>query len=181
MEINEYLKDQKRIVYDLLGATLRVYMATPEKGPRNIILGAHATVLKYRDMCGGFPAGAIARAVLPDAEGGGLETAIFEQYPLEPLLEADVFEMHAFCQGVCTVLLYKTEDGCRKKELHVYPDDAPEGLLVRVEWNCGLKPEQMETEADLAEAMRKQLRRLDWSWKMRWEPEAWQNGKRVRY
>ena len=181
METNELLNNQRLLIYELLFATLQEYLSSPEDGPRDIVIGAHETVLTYRDSSKGIPAGIIARSILPGADGVLTEGVLSERYPLEPLMDANVFEMHSFRMNECTILSFREEGNERRRELHVYPDKAPDGLLIRLEWKSGLGKEQVETEGCLRRDLKKLLVFHSWDEKRNWKPRVWLNGIHIKY
>ena len=68
MNDNEYLNNQKQIFHDLLEATIPEYSMIPGKDRGDITIGAHGTVLSFRNSTKGVLAGVIARSVLPEAD-----------------------------------------------------------------------------------------------------------------
>jgi hypothetical protein len=178
MQTNEYLKDQKQIIQDLLIATLLELERYPELTGGDLIVGANENVLTLRNCGKGIPAGTIARAVLPETDGAPLDRPVSELYPIEALMEADSFELHSFHSRECTSLRY--EKGARQ-ELRVYPDIAQDGLLIHLEWNGALPQDRILSGKDVATAMRR-LYSEDLSLaRPVWKPTVWFNGNRIRY
>ncbi len=179
MQINEYLNNQKQIFWELLAATVLELDLYPDIAKGEFSFGANETVLSFRNCGRGILAGKIARAVLPETEGGLTERHLSELYPLDALLETDLFELHSFHGGEATLLRY--EKGSRT-ELRVYPDfNTPEGLLVHLEWGRELLMTQVLQEKDVASAMRRVMSPKSPLPKLRWRPAVWFNGKRVAY
>ena len=160
MKKKDYLNDQKQIFRDLLEGT--------EKGRGEIVVGAHLTVFSFRASTAGVPAGVIARAVLPEVDGSLPKAVISDSYPFEALMKADVFELRSFHNNECTLLKY--ENG-KRQELHIYPDKAPDCMLVRLEWLSEEGASTVLTEQNVIN----ELKRLSW------ETAVWFNGRRVKY
>ena len=59
MNDNEYLNNQKQIFQDLLEATIHEYSMIPGKDRGDITIGAHGTVLSFRNSTKGILAGVI--------------------------------------------------------------------------------------------------------------------------
>ena len=174
MSNNEYLNNQRMIFQDLLDATIKEYAKSPDKKQGDITIGAHGNVLSYRDSSQGILAGMIARAVLPVTDDSEPEGVISDLYPLESLMKADVFELHSFHNQVCTVLRY--EDG-ERKEFHVYPDTAKDGLLVHLEWKTELTQNRILTINDIVNAIKHKQEGNHLPGK----PDVWFNGIFVKY
>ncbi len=96
MQINEYLNNQKQIFWELLAATVLELDLYPDIAKGEFSFGANEKVLSFRNCGRGLPAGAIARAVLPETDGGLTDRHLSELYPLDALLELDLFELHSF-------------------------------------------------------------------------------------
>ena len=179
MEINEYLKDQKQIFWDLLAATVLELDRYPDILKGDFVFGANDTVLSFRNCGKGFLPGVIVKAILPDVEGEKADGHMSDLYPMEALLTADVFELHSFHDGKTTAL--KCEKG-ELTELRVYPDwSTPQGLLIHLEWSQGLPEAQLLKKKDVASAMRRVFSGKAPLPKMRWKPTVWFNGERVMY
>ena len=178
MNDNEYLNNQKQIFQDLLDATIHEYSMIPGKERGNITIGANGTVLSFRNSTTGILAGVIARSVLPEADGVSPDSVISELYPLESLMKADVFELHSFHNKECTLLKYENGE---RKELHIYPDSAEDGLLTHLEWKGRKGMLNILTEDDVVSALKTVLsKRFDRN-RLTWKPEVWFNGNRVKY
>ena len=178
MNDNEYLNNQKQIFHDLLEATIHEYSTIPEKNRGDIVIGSNGTVLSFRNSTKGILAGVIARSVLPEADGVSLNGVISKLYPLESLMKADVFELRSFHNKECTFLKYENGE---RKELHIYPDTAQDGLLIHLEWKGGKGMFTILTEDDVISALKSVvLKRFDGN-RLTWKPEVWFNGNRVKY
>jgi hypothetical protein len=166
MENNDYLGNQKQILDALLAATMKDYASHPDMFKGDIVIGANGGVLSLRTNGKGILSGQISKAVLPVKDGEMPEETISEFYPLEPLMRAAVFELHSFHNRECAFLHYEKGE---RKEFRVYEDLAQDGLLIRVEhkFDGSVKIE------DVIESIKKA--------KLRWKPEVWFNGERVKY
>ena len=82
MEINEYLKDQKQIFWDLLAATVLELDRYPDILKGDFVFGANDTVLSFRNCGKGFLPGVIAKAILPDVEGEKPDGHMSDLYPI---------------------------------------------------------------------------------------------------
>ncbi len=179
MEINEYLKDQKQIFWDLLAATVLELDRYPDILNGELFVGAGATVLSFRNCGKGFLPGVVAKAMLPEEEGIHADGPISDLYPIEALLPAGVFELHSFHNGHATAL--RCEKGVLA-ELRVYPDrGAPDGLVFRLEWSQSLPDTQVLTAKDVAGALRRIMSGKTPLPPMRFRPTLWFNGERVMY
>lgn len=176
----EDLTNQKQIIHILLGATLRDYAGNIRKRKGDIIIGARGSVLSYRDFSTGFLAGVIARSVLPTEEGVPCEEAISLTYPVETLMAVDVFELHSFHKKECAFLSLKKEATGVRKEFHVYPDTAQDGLLIRLEWNSGGNVQVLTTE-DIIDSLKTIYASHSSTDHPGWKPEVWFNGVRVPF
>ena len=93
-------------------------------------------------------------------------------------MKADVFELHSFHNKECTLLKYENGE---RKELHIYPDSAEDGLLTHLEWEGGKGMLNILTEDDVVSALKTVLsKRFDRN-RLTWKPEVWFNGNRVKY
>lgn len=63
MKVNEYLKDQKQIIWDLLAATLLELDRYPDILKGEFVFGANETVLSFRNCGKGFLPLVIAKIV----------------------------------------------------------------------------------------------------------------------
>lgn len=179
MKINEYLKDQRQIFWDLIAATVIDIDRYPDILKGELVFGANETVLSFRNCGKGFLPGVITKAMLPDEEGKQADGHMSDLYPMEALLPADVYELHSFHIGKATVL--RCEKG-ELAEIRVYPDQTtPEGLLIRLEWSQGLPDTQVLKAKDVASAMRRLMSGKAPLPKMRFRPKVWFNGERVKY
>lgn len=177
MNDNEYLNNQKQIFQDLLEATIHEYSMIPGKERGDITIGANGTVLSFRNSTTGILAGVIARSVLPEADGVSTNGIISEFYPLESLMKSDVFELHSYHNKECTLLKYENGE---RKELHIYPDTAQDGLLVHLEWKGGKRLVSILEVEDVVGALKTVLsKRFDGN-RLTWKPEVWFNGNRVK-
>ena len=179
MIINEYLKDQKQIFWDLLAATVLELDRYPDILKGEFVFGANETVLSFRNCGKGFLPLVIAKAVLPETDGEKADGHMSDLYPMEALLAADEFELHSFHEGKATALKYEKGE---LVELGVYPDwSTPEGLLIHLEWSCSLVEKQILNRRDVTSAMRRLFSGKAPLPKMRWRPTVWFNGERVMY
>ena len=179
MIINEYLKDQKQIFWDLLAATVLELDRYPDILKGEFVFGANETVLSFRNCGKGFLSLVIAKAVLPETDGEKAHGHMSDLYPMEALLAADVFELHSFHAGKATALKYEKGE---LVELGVYPDwSTPEGLLIHLEWSYSLVEKQILNRRDVTSAMRRLFSGKAPLPKMRWRPTVWFNGERVMY
>ena len=178
MNDNEYLNNQKQIFQDLLEATIHEYSMIPGKDRGDITIGAHGTVLSFRNSTKGVLAGVIARSVLPEADDITPDRVISELYPLESLMKADVFGLHSFHNKECTILTY---EGGERKDLYIYPDTAQDGLLIQLEWKGKEGMVTILKEDDVVDAMKTVLTKECDGNRLTWKPEVWFNGNRVKY
>ena len=179
MGINDYLKDQKQIFWDLIVATVLDLDRYPDILKGELVFGAKDTVLSFRNCGKGILPGMITKAMLPAEEGEQADGYMSDLYPMETLLPADMFELHSFRNGKATVL--KCEKG-EMTELRVCPDwSTPGGLLIRLEWSPGLPETQVLKEKDVAIAMHRLMSGKTTLPKLRFRPTVWFNGERVMY
>ena len=66
MKINEYLKDQKQIFWDLLAATILELDRYPDILKGELVFGANETVLSFRNCGKGLLPGVITKAILTE-------------------------------------------------------------------------------------------------------------------
>lgn len=179
MKTNEYLNNQKQIFWDLLAATVMELDIYPDITKGEFTFGANGSAFSFRNCGKGFLSGVIARAVLPVTEDGQPDGHMSDQYPMEALLSADIFELHSFHNGEGTFVKYEKGE---RTELRVYSDyTTPPGLLIRLEWGQGLPDEHVLREKDVASAMRRIMSKDSPLPVVRWKPAVWFNGERVRY
>lgn len=93
MKINEYLKDQKQIFWDLLAATVLELDRYPDILKGELVFGANETVLSFRNCGKGLLPGVITKAILTDEEGKQADGHMSDIYPMEAILLSDVFEL----------------------------------------------------------------------------------------
>ena len=176
MSIN--VNNQKQIFYDLLESTCLDYCATPEKKKGDIIIGVNGNTFSFRNFGMGIISGAIARAVLPIGDALLRAPDISKFYELELLFESDVFELHAFRQGECSLLRYEKGE---RQLFSVYPDKAPNGILIHIEWKSDLNAEQIVSIEDVISFLRRFLVGKTAPYRLGWKPEVLYNGKHVMY
>jgi hypothetical protein len=126
----------------------------------------------------GILSGAIARAVLPIDDGPLRAPYISKYYELELLFDTDVFELHAFWQGECSLLRYEKGE---RQLFSVYPDTAPNGILVHIEWKSNLNVEQMVSIENVISYLRRFLVGKTAPYHPGWKLEVLYNGKHVMY
>ena len=170
--------NQKQILFDLLEGTCVDYCATPEKKRGDIIIGANRSTFTFRNSGMGILSGAIARAVLPVEDKPLTPPLISKMYELESLFGADVFELHAFWRGECSLLRFEKGE---RQLFSVYPDTARDGILVRLEWETALRSEQVLTLDDVMAMVRRLLVGKTAPYRLSWRPEVRFNGMLVSY
>lgn len=178
---NTFRNNQLAIFQTLVEGTVRECTLLEGKERRYISIGAYDTVLSFRNFGKGIALGRMVRHLFPleddDAEVDHICLSDF--YPIEALMEQDVFEMSSFQKHEGARFCFK--DG-KREWFNVEPDwVAPEGLLFRIEWKNPLPKECMLTPVTAAKILRKIISRRKRETGLSWRPVVRFNGEQLNY
>ena len=160
MDITLITKDQSVLMTALLEATRKDYSSSPEARKGDIVAGANSNNFSFRNNGSGIPFERMVRALFPLE---GETNTMSDLYPIEPLMSADVLELHSFRNKEHAMLRY--EKGIRMF-FNVEPDTAQDGILIRVEWQSVVRPLAFEDLPGCANG---------------WKPVMFFNGNRVEW
>lgn len=184
MITNEHLINQKQIFQNLLAETIRDYASDPKRTKGKINIGANAYAFSFRNDGQGIPSTEIASAVLSTPYDQVPVTPISKHYSLNDYVGYEVFELHSWHNGKCTVLKYgrdEMDNMYQFMQFNCYPEFTFTGILVHIEFSPSLDKNQVLTEEEVTESFRKLFSSKSSQDRLTWKPEVWFNGNRVKY
>lgn len=178
---NSFRNNQLVIFQSLVDGTMRECAKLDEKERRHLSIGAFDTVLALRNFGRGIPVARLVRQLFPvdDPAVGPDYDCISDLYPIEDLLEQDVFELATFQKHEGTRFCFKSG---KRERFNVEPDwVAPEGLLFRIEWKAPLPKDFVLTPEAAAEILRKTISQGKRETGLSWRPVVRFNGEQLNY
>lgn len=181
MDDNAFHDNQLIIFQALVDGTMRECEQLVERERRLLSVGAYNNVLAFRNLGQGIPVARMVRKFFPlgDSVPDATVPCVSQLYPIEELIEQDVFELASFRKREGTRFCFK---GGKLERFSVDPDwGASEGLLFRIEWQSPLAKECVLTAESAAKILRKVIVRGNGGSGFGWGPLVRFNGRRLEY